>query len=171
MEGYTVDEESRREFEGEWSQNSQWMQEMAAPIVNRNHTLISQMLHGPNLLPSPFSAFRPPPMTSTFNYSQGGQLESPHSISGGRILQGEEEVAATTKKQFAGKKRGRASKEGARKMKKNDVIEVGESDDDEEETARTKWKDFEVHTLIAIRGEMDEEFAKTANKQGKIFKT
>ena len=65
-----------------------------------------------------------------------------------------------------------ASKEGARKMKKNDVIEVGESDDDEEEeTARTKWKDFEVHTLIAIRGEMDEEFAKTANKQGKIFKT
>jgi hypothetical protein len=106
MEGYTVDEESRRELEGEWSQNSQWMQEMAAPIVNINHTLISQMLHGPNLLPSPFSAFRPPPMTSTFNYSQGGQLESPHSISGGRILQGEKEVAATTTKTICRKEEG-----------------------------------------------------------------
>jgi hypothetical protein len=29
-----------------------------------------------------------------------------------------------------------------------------------------KWKDIEVETLIAIRGEMEEEFSKTANKQG-----
>ena len=48
-----------------------------------------------------------------------------------------------------------------------DVIEVGESD--EEKMKRVKWKDFEVHHLIAIRGEMEEEFAKSANKQGKFL--
>jgi len=48
-------------------------------------------------------------------------------------------------------------------VKKTDVIEVGESDEDE--TGRVKWKDFEVHQLIAIRGEMEEEFTKSANKQ------
>ena len=33
-----------------------------------------------------------------------------------------------------------------------------------------KWKDFEVHQLIAIRGEIEEEFAKLSNKQGKFSK-
>ena len=33
---------------------------------------------------------------------------------------------------------------------------------------RVKWKDFEVHQLIAIRGEIEEEFVKSANKQGKF---
>jgi hypothetical protein len=51
-------------------------------------------------------------------------------------------------------------------VRKANVIEVGESD--EEETGRVKWKDFEVHQLIAIRGEMEEEFAKSANKQDKF---
>ena len=67
---------------------------------------------------------------------------------------------------MVGKKRGRTTKEGSKKVRKADVIEVGESD--EEETGRMKWKDFEVHQLIAIRGEMEEEFAKSANKQGKF---
>ena len=51
-------------------------------------------------------------------------------------------------------------------MTKNDIlIEVGEfEEEEEEETARIKWRDFEVHYLIAIRAEMDEEFAKNANK-------
>ena len=31
-----------------------------------------------------------------------------------------------------------------------------------------EWKDFEVHHLIAIRGDMDEEFTKTTNKQGNL---
>ena len=53
-------------------------------------------------------------------------------------------------------------------MKKTNVIEVGESDEDE--TGRMKWKDFEVHQLIAIRKEMEEEFAKLANKQGIFFR-
>lgn len=56
------------------------------------------------------------------------------------------------------------------KKTKNDIIKVGEvEDDEEEETARIKWRDLEVYHLIAIRGEMDEEFAKIANKQGRIF--
>ena len=33
---------------------------------------------------------------------------------------------------------------------------------------RIKWKDFEVHHLIAICGKMDEEFTKIANKQGNL---
>jgi hypothetical protein len=70
---------------------------------------------------------------------------------------------------MVGKKRGRITKEGAKKVSKTDVIEVGESDEDE--TGRVKWKDFEVHQLIAIRGEMEEEFAKSANKQGIFFRS
>jgi hypothetical protein len=31
-----------------------------------------------------------------------------------------------------------------------------------------KWKDFEVHQFIVIQGEIEEEFAKLANKQGKF---
>ena len=57
-------------------------------------------------------------------------------------------------------------------MKKGDkrnIIEIGESEGEEEEMTRIKWKDFEVHHLIAIRGEMDEEFKKTTNKQGNVF--
>ena len=37
------------------------------------------------------------------------------------------------------------------------------------EDTKTKRKDFEVETLIALRGEMDEEFARAANKQGNFF--
>ena len=47
------------------------------------------------------------------------------------------------------------------------MIELGELD--EEDMASIKWRNFEVYHLIAIWGEMDEEFAKTANKQGEIF--
>ena len=54
------------------------------------------------------------------------------------------------------------------KVRKTDVLEVGKSY--EEENGRVKWKDFDVHQLIAIRGEMDEKFARASNKQGKFFK-
>ena len=60
MEGYSGDGGSQRESQGEWSQNSVWMQEMAAPIF-RPHYLISEMLQRPSLLPSSCSAFPPPP--------------------------------------------------------------------------------------------------------------
>ena len=65
---------------------------------------------------------------------------------------------------MVGKKR-RTTKVGSKNVKKIDVIEVEESD--EKEMRRVKWKDFEVHQLIAIREEMEEEFAKSSNKQGK----
>ncbi len=61
MEGYGGDGGSQRESQGEWSQNSEWMQEMAAPIF-RPHYSISEMLQRPSLLPSSFSAFPPPPL-------------------------------------------------------------------------------------------------------------
>ena len=32
-----------------------------------------------------------------------------------------------------------------------------------------KWKDFEVYHLLAICGEMDEEFTKTTITQGNLF--
>jgi hypothetical protein len=57
-------------------------------------------------------------------------------------------------------------------MKKGDkknTIEIGESLEEEEEMTRLKWKDFEVHHLIAIRGKMEEEFIKTTNKQGNLL--
>ena len=37
------------------------------------------------------------------------------------------------------------------------------------EDTKTKWRYFEEETLIALWGEMDEEFAKAANKQDKFF--
>lgn len=40
------------------------------------------------------------------------------------------------------------------------TIEVGEYEEEEEEMARTKWRGFEVHHLIVIWGEINEEFAK-----------
>lgn len=49
-----------------------------------------------------------------------------------------------------------------------DVIELGELDED---LAPIKWRNYEVHHLIAIRGKMNNEFAKTTNKQVKTFKT
>jgi hypothetical protein len=58
MEGYGGDGGSQRESQGEWSQNSEWMQEMAAPIF-RPHYSISEMLQRPNLLPSLFSGIHP----------------------------------------------------------------------------------------------------------------
>ena len=60
MEGYGGDGGSQRESQGEWSQNSEWMQEMAAPIF-KPHYSISEMLQRPSLLPYSFSAFPPPP--------------------------------------------------------------------------------------------------------------
>jgi hypothetical protein len=147
MENYGGDWGSQRESQGEWSQNSKCMQEMAA-LIFKPHYSISELLQRPSLLPSSFSGIPPPlPFLST------------------GIFESKEEVG---KKEMVGKKRGRITKEEAKKVKKADVIEVVESDEDE--TGRVKWKDFEVHRFIAIRGEMEEEFAKSVNKQSIFFK-
>ena len=172
MEGYFVDEEARRESQGEWSENQEWMQRVSIPNFRENQNAISQMLQSPNLLPSTFSAFHPPPLLSRSNYNEGGQLDSRHGYVRAEMFEEKEEIEGAGKSQLAGRKRGRVTKEATKKMKKSDkrnTIEIGESEGEEEEMTRIKWKDFEVHHLIAIRGEMDEEFKKTANKQGNVF--
>lgn len=170
MEGYFVDEEARRESQGEWSQNSEWMQRVSNQNFRENQNSISRMLQGPNVLPNTFSVFHPPPLLNMTNYRQGGQLDSHHVRE--EMFEEKEETEGAAKSQLAGRKRGRVTKESTKKMKKGDkknTIEIGESEEEEEEMSRIKWKDFEVHHLIAIRGEMEEEFTKTANKQGNMF--
>jgi hypothetical protein len=93
------------------------MQEMAAPIF-RPHYSISKLLQRPSLLPSLFSGIPPPP---------------PPPLLPTGIFESKEEVG---KKEMVGKKKVRTTKEGAKKVKKTDVIEVGESDEDE--TRRVK---------------------------------
>ena len=84
---------------------------MAAPIF-RPHYSISEMLQRPSLLPSSLSAFPLPPLPSLLSTIEVG------------IFEGKEEVG---KKRMVGKKRGRTTKEGSKKVRKADVIEVGES--------------------------------------------
>ena len=93
MEGYGGDGGSQRESQGEQLQNSEWMQEMAAPIF-RPHYSISEMLQRPSLLPSSLSAFPPPPPLLLSTIEVG-------------IFEGKEEVG---KKRMVGKKRGRTTK-------------------------------------------------------------
>ena len=66
------------------------------------------------------------------------------------------------------KKRGCPSKEKTiTKKAKTNIIDLEDMEDVED--TKTKWRDFEVETLIALREEMDEEFARAANKQDKVF--
>ena len=52
--------------------NSEWMQRVSNANFRENQNSISQMLQGPNLVPSTFNAFHPPPLLPMTNYSQGG---------------------------------------------------------------------------------------------------
>jgi hypothetical protein len=110
MEGYGGDGGLQRESQGEWSQNSEWMQEMAAPIF-RPHYSISEMPQRPSLFPSSFSGILPPP--------------PPLLLAG--IFENKEEVG----KKMVEKKKRRITKDGSKKVRKLDLIEVGESDEDE----------------------------------------
>jgi hypothetical protein len=83
------------------------------------------------------------------------------------MFEEKEETEGAAKSQLAGRERGRVTKEATKKMKKGDkksTIEIGESEEEEEKMTRLKWKDFEVHHLIAIRGEMDEELKKNSKQ-------
>ena len=44
------------------------------------------------------------------------------------------------------------------------MIELEESD--QKDASFFKWKDYEIKTLIVIRGKMHKEFARIVNKQG-----
>ena len=48
-----------------------------------------------------------------------------------------------------------------------DEVELGDLEGEEE--TPIKWRNYEIETLIAIRGEMEEEFAKSTRKQGMHF--
>ena len=48
--------------------------------------------------------------------------------------------------------------------KKIDEVELGDSEGEEE--VPIKWRDYEIETLIAICGEIEEDFAKSTRKQG-----
>ena len=89
------------------------------------------------------------------------------------MFEGKEETEGATNNQLAGRKRRRVTKEATKKMKKGNkkiTIEIDESEEEEEEEmTKIKWKDFEMHHLLAICGEMDKESKKTANKQGILF--
>ena len=118
MEGYGGDGGSQRESQEKWSQNSEWMQEMAAPIFIPHYS-ISEMLQRPSLLPSSFIAFfLPPPL-----------IHHPPSTIGIGILEGKEEV-------LVGKKRAIQTKERSKKVRKADVIEIGKSDEEEMERVK-----------------------------------
>ena len=71
------------------------------------------------------------------------------------------------------KKRGRPQKEKTvvkEKRKKKVKTTVVHLDYDDKDVASSKWKDYKVEvTLIAVRGEMDKEFACTTYKQGMKF--
>jgi hypothetical protein len=80
---------------------------------------------------------------------------------------------SNNKKNTSRTKRGRPTKE-ANNIKKNDkkdMIEIDKFNEEDDDVAKIKWKDFKVHHLIVIRGEMNKEFAKITNKQGQNFKT
>ena len=115
MEGYFVDEGPRRESQGEWSQNSEWMQRVSNANFRENQNSISQMLQCPNLLPNIFSAFHPPPLLPMTNYSQGGQLDSHHLYVRAEIFKEKEEPEGAAKSQLAGRKRGVSQKKQRRK--------------------------------------------------------
>lgn len=76
------------------------------------------------------------------------------------VLKKEEGVAQAIVKENP-KKRRRPRKEKivvkdkSKKKAKTAVVDLGS---DEEDVAPTKWKDYEVETLIAIRREMNKEF-------------
>jgi hypothetical protein len=93
IEGYFGDEELRRESQGEWSRNSEWMQEIACQKFKRGENLISQMLHGPNLLISPPTTTCPPHLLqSMFNLNHTVQLESPYSTVGAGMYEERERI-------------------------------------------------------------------------------
>ena len=185
MEGYNVEGECRDSEGHTWSQNSEWMK-FATPFSLPPSNVPSriaqvQFQHGPNLLHLHPSAFFPTstPFLRRLPHSEreleeiGTQIPHTEFMRGKEILEVKQEEGARKVSEAPPKKRGRprkektAVKEKPKKKVKATVIELEESD--EEDTTPTKWKDYEVETLIAIRGEMDEEFARTTNKQHMEF--
>jgi hypothetical protein len=49
------------------------------------------------------------------------------------------------------------------------VVDLDGDSSSEGEGSARKWRDYEVETSIAIRGEMEEEFLRCAKKQGLLL--
>jgi hypothetical protein len=118
---------------------------------------------------STFQGYPTPPYRR-FPYSEDREIENigqeTEILQGAKILEVKRKETAAKGPQLVARKRARAilAKEKAKKKGKKTIIELGL--DEEEKVAVVKWKDIEVEALIAVRGEMEEEFSKTANKQG-----
>ncbi len=175
MEGYNADGEIR-DSEGQiWSQNSEWMRFSNPISLPPNHVPTeipqSRFQHAHNLFPSHSSRYlslsSPPfqrlPHSERELEEIGTQIPCSEISRGKEILEVNKEEGKVPKS--APKKRGRPPKEKTIvKKAKTSIIDLEDIDDVED--SKTKWRDFEVETLIALRGEMDDEFARAANKQG-----
>ena len=107
------------------------MQGITCQNFKRGEILILQMLHGPNLLPSPPITTCPPHLLQPmFNLNHAVQLKSPYSTVGAGMYEEREEIGGSTKKQTTGKKTWCPRKETTKKTKKF-VVEVGDSDKEE----------------------------------------
>lgn len=51
-----------------------------------------------------------------------------------------------------------------KKIEKKYVIKVGDYDEEKQDIAKLKWKDFEMHHLIAIHDKMDKEIFSIINR-------
>jgi hypothetical protein len=91
-------------------------------------------------------------------------------LAAARALNGEDVL--TPKKRGWPSKRGKTSvppkkkKCSANKAATKVVDLDGDSSSEGEGSTPTKWRDYEVETLIVIRGEIKEEFSRCAKKQG-----
>ena len=77
MKGCTADEETRIESKGEWSQNSQWIEDIRLPFFRSKQLFILEMLYGHNLLSTPSNVFWQLSMVNFLKYQQMyGQFET-----------------------------------------------------------------------------------------------
>jgi hypothetical protein len=140
----------------QWSQNSPWM--------SWNQPQFG--VHGPSLGSRNFNNFQ------LYNDEDveviGTQMQQYVEDSREMSMREEAENVSRKEADIGKKKRGRpvGAKSKAAPKKKAKVVEVDLGDSEGEEEAPIKWRDYEIETLIAIRGEMEEEFAKSARKQG-----
>ena len=130
-------------------------------------------LHPNAFLPTFTSSSRRLPHSERDLKEIGAQISHSDFTRGDEILKVKQEESARKASKLFPKKRGCQRnekivvKKNPKKKVKTTVIEFEEPH--EKDTSPTKWKDYKIKTLIAIRGEMDEEFARTTNKLGMNF--
>jgi hypothetical protein len=185
MEGYSQDGEFSQSQGQAWSQNSPWMsysQPQFQPISPQMH--VSNFDHFGTGSPRYFMPLGMPPCNGS-DLQPSSEEVTPSSNARNYLMDmKKEEAIRAAVKALNGedvpvvKKRGRPPKGGktnatAKKKKMEittkkatkEVVNLAGSDSEEENASR-KWRDYEVETLISIRGEMEEEFSRCTKKQG-----